>query len=379
MPALLSVGRAIVRLFHIDQNRGVARVVVLGGTGNFGARICRALAEEADMEVVAAGRSASAQLRVDADAVDFASRLKAAAPDIVIHCAGPFQGQDYRVARAAVEAGAHYLDLADGRDFVADFPQALHGQAVACRRVALSGASTLPALSSAVVDDLANRFRRVREVQVAIAPGQRAPRGAATIAAVLGYCGRSFRWLRDGEWRDAWGWQELRRLRFAGAGARWAAACDVPDLELFPDRYRGLRTMEFRAALEFSAQHFALWLAAALRRAGIPLALERCAAPLERAATALGRFAGDKGGMLVSVIGEKDDGSRARIEWHLTVAATSGPEIPCLAAVLLARRLANGRLAERGAFACMGFLRLADFEPEFRRLAIVTSVEEHPA
>ncbi len=352
---------------------------MLGGTGNFGARICRTLAEDADLEVVAAARGATAQLRIDADAPDFASRLKAAAPDVVIHCAGPFQGQDYRVALAALEAGAHYLDLADGRDFVARFAQAVHRQAIASGRVALSGASTLPALSSAVVDDLAGRFGRIDELHVAIAPGQRGQRGAATIAAVLGYCGRAFKWLSDGEWRDAWGWQELRRLRFAGAGVRWAAACDVPDLELFPDRYRSLRTMQFRAALEFSVQHFALWLAAGLRRCGIPLALERWSAPLDRAAAALGGLAGDKGGMLVSVVGEKRDGARARIEWHLTVAASKGPEIPSLPAILLARRLAKGQLAKAGAFACMGFLRLADFEPEFRRLGISTSIEEHAA
>jgi hypothetical protein len=353
--------------------------VVLGGTGNFGARICRALAGEADLEVRAAGRGTGAQLRIDAEAPSFASRLKAATPDIVIHCAGPFQGQDYRVALSALEAGAHYLDLADGRDFVGRFRQAVHERAVVSRRVALSGASTLPALSSAVVDYLASRFSRVHEVQLAIAPGQRAPRGAATMAAVLGYCGRPFKWLSDGEWRDAWGWQELRRLRFAGAGERWAAACDVPDLELFPARYPGMRTMQFRAALELPAQHFALWLAAALRRSGIPLPLERCSAALDRVASGLARFAGDKGGMLVRLVGEKCDGARACIEWHLTVSAVRGPEIPCLAAILLARRLATGRLAEPGAFACMGFLRLADFEPEFRRLGIETSVEEHAA
>ena len=352
---------------------------MLGGTGNFGARICRTLAEDADLEIVAAGRGATAQLRIDADAPVLASQLKAAAPDVVIHCAGPFQGQDYRVALAALEAGAHYLDLADGRDFVARFAQGVHGRAIASGRVAVSGASTLPALSSAVVDDLAGRFSRIEEVHVAIAPGQRGPRGAATLAAVLGYCGRPFKWLSDGEWRDAWGWQELQRLRFAGAGVRWAAACDVPDLELFPDRYAGLRTVQFRAALEFSVQHFALWLAAALRRCGMPLALERWSAPLERAAAALACFAGDKGGMLVSVVGEKGDGTRARAEWHLTVAATAGPEIPCLAAILLARRFAKGQFGTPGAFACMGFLRLADFAPEFSRLGIATDVEEHAA
>ena len=352
---------------------------MLGGTGNFGARICRALAEDADLEVLSAGRSPNAALQLDLASHKFAERLKDAAPDIVVHCAGPFQGQDYRVARDALAAGAHYLDLADGREFVVRFRDNLDTEAVEADRLALSGASTLPALSSAVVDELAQRFAEVREVSIAIAPGQSAPRGTATIAAVLSYCGRPFKWLKRGRWCNAWGWQELKRLRFAGFGRRWAAACDVPDLELFPARYGALRTVEFRAALEFSSQHFALWLAGGLRRCGVPLPLERWAAPLDRIASALDRFGGDMAGMLVSVSGVKPDGTQARAEWHLTVAATCGPEIPCLAVILLVRRLAKGRFAERGAFACMGFLRLADFEPEFRRLGIVTSLVERAA
>ncbi|HET7198928.1 MAG TPA: saccharopine dehydrogenase, partial [Burkholderiales bacterium] len=334
------------------------------------------LAGEPDFEVLAAGRRADAPLRLDAAAPDFAQRLAQARPDIVIHCAGPFQGQDYRVARASVAAGAHYIDLADGRDFVASFPAALHGDAVAAGRLAVSGASTLPALSSAVVDELARRYARIDEVHVAIAPGQRAARGAATIAGVLSYCGRPFKWLSDGKWTEAWGWQELSRLRFAGAGSRWAAACDVPDLELFPARYPGLRTMRFRAALEFGAQHFALWLAGGLRRCGVPLALERWARPLDRLASALAPLGGEKAGMLVSVSGQRNDGRRTRTAWHLTVEAAKGPEIPCLAAILLARRVGRGGPWQPGAFACMGFLALADFAPEFRRLGIVTAVEE---
>ena len=357
----------------------MARVVVLGGNGNFGARICRALGDESSLEVLPAGRGPRSRLRLDRASPDFALRLKDASPGIVVHCAGPFQGQDYRVARAALAAGAHYIDLADGRDFVARFAESLDSQARAAGRLAVCGASTLPALSSAVVDDLGKRFRKMHEVQIAIAPGQRAPRGAATIAAVLGYCGVPFKWLSDGKWRDARGWQELARLRFAGPGRRWAAACDVPDLELFPARYPGLRTVQFRAALEFSIQHFALWLAGGLRRCGMPLPLERWAGPLDRIASLLDRFGGETAGMLVSVTGEKGDGTRARAEWHLTVEATKGPEIPCLAAILMIRRLAKAAVAERGAFACMGLLRLADFEPQFSRLGIVTSIEEHPA
>ena len=352
---------------------------MIGGHGNFGARICRALAEDADLEVLPAGRSPQAALRLDTGAADFPERLQRARPHLVVHCAGPFQGQDYRVARAALAARAHYIDLADGRDFVAGFAARLNDEAKAAGRLALSGASTLPALSSAVVDHLAGRFRVLRAVEIAIAPGQRAPRGTATVAAVLGYCGRPFKWLSDGEWRDAWGWQELERLRFAGAGRRWAAACDVPDLALFPTRYRALRTVHFRAALEFSLQHLALWLAAALRRCGVPLPLEDWARPLERIASTLDRFGGERAGMRVAVTGEKADGNAARAEWHLTVDAVRGPEIPCLAAVLLSRKLARQTPDEPGAFACMGFLRLADFEAEFSPLGITTTIEEHPA
>ena len=356
-----------------------ARVVVLGGRGNFGARICRALSGDAFIQVLVAGRSAGTALQIDIAATDFAERLRRASPQIVIHCAGPFQGQDYRVARAALAAGAHYIDLADGRAFVARFSESLDAQARAADRIALSGASTLPALSSAVLDHFSPRFRTLEEVRIAIAPGQRAARGAATLQGVLTYAGRSFKWLSGGSWRDAWGWQELTRLRFAQMGTRWAAACDVPDLELVPLRYPGLRTMEFRAALELSIQHFFLWLAAGARRAGMPLPIERWATPLDRVASLFDGFGGKHGGMLVSLVGTCADGSRRRLDWHLTAPARDGPEIPCMAAILLARKLAQGAIVERGAHACAGFLSLAEFEPEFARWRMTTAIEEAAA
>ena len=168
-------------------------------------------------------------------------------------------------------------------------------------------------------------------------------------------------------------------MRFYALGARWAAACDVPDLELFPKRYPGLRTMEFRASLEIGAQQFALWLAALLRRRGVPLPIERWAKPLSRIASWMDAFGGDLGGMLVSLAGKRPDGSRAWIEWHLTADAQHGPEIPCMAAVLLARKLAQGGVAQPGAFSCMGFLTLPEFETEFARWRITTVVREGAA
>src|SRR5258707_41133 len=266
------------------------RIIVIGGYGNFGARVCRGLAGSPGTEVVAAGRHPERgqgafdglklqHAKLDHSTRDFLAALKRLAPDLVIHCAGPFQSQDYRVALAAMAAGAHYLDLADGRQFVTRFPYYVHPDARAAQRVAISGASSVPALSSAVIDSLCARLSQIEEIQIAIAPGQRAAPGEATVAAVLGYAGRRFKWRSGGAWRDAWGWQELKRMRFYGLGARWAAACDVPDLELFPKRYPGMRTMQFRASLESGAQQLALWLAALLRRRGVPPPIPRWAQP----------------------------------------------------------------------------------------------------
>lgn len=359
------------------------RVLVLGGSGNFGARIARALCGDPAIEMYVASRRGTAvpgagpvrAVVLDVTAADFAQRLRALSPELVIHCVGPFQGQDYRVATASLDAGAHYLDLADGREFVAGFAEELNAKALGAGRTAITGASTLPALSSAVVEDLRQGLASVESIDVVIAPGQRAPRGRATLEAVFSYLGKPFPVWRGGRWRRAWGWMDLRQVHL-DIGARLAAACDVPDLALFPTRFAGVRTVTFHAALEFGAQHLALWGLAALKRSGLPLPVTRWAVALNDLATWFDAAAGDAGGMWVSVVGERGLGDRIRRTWQLTAPATDGPEVPCMAATLLARRLARGQIPAHGAFECMGFLRLSDFAPEFTRWRMTTRTEE---
>lgn len=48
----------------------------------------------------------------------------------------------------------------------------------------------------------------------------------------------------------------------------------------------------------------------------------------------------------------------------------------CMAAILLARRLARGEVFKSGAFPCMGFVALSEFAPEFARWQITTRLEE---
>jgi hypothetical protein len=357
------------------------RVVIIGGFGNFGARICRRLVQETGFEIIATGRRPNAALEsvktaaLDVDSPRFAAQLKALSPNLVIHCAGPFQGQDYRVALASMACSAHYIDIADGRDFVSGFIGAVGPAAKAAGRLAVTGASTLPALSSAVVDSLKQPLTSLSAIDIIIAPGQHAPRGAATVAAVLGYAGRPFPWWRDGAWHTAYGWQELERVQFS-FGSRLAAACDVPDLALLPGRYSGVRTVTFRAALEVSLQHYALWLIGACRRMGLALPVARWGVILDRAGTWLNWLGSDTGGMRVTVVGVDDQGRSKHRTWDLAAQKNHGPEIPCMASVILANKLRRGLGFAPGARVCMGFLGLSEFELEFARWNISTQVNE---
>jgi hypothetical protein len=355
--------------------------VVVGGLGNFGARISTRLALEPDIEIVAtsrhtsnAGKSACVQTAMlDINSHDLPSKIRALAPDLVIHCAGPFQGQDYRVALASLACGAHYVDLADGREFVAGFNAAIGPAAEVVKRIAVTGASTLPALSSAVVDFLKGPFAGLSVIDVVIAPGQHAQRGGATVAAVLGYAGKSFPWWERGEWRTVYGWQELKRQRFS-FGHRLSAACDIPDLELFPAYYAGVQSVTFRAALEVSLQHYGLWVIGACRRMGLPMHISRWGASLDRIGTWLNWLGSETGGMTVRVIGRTPKGRTLSRTWELVAQCNHGPEIPCMAAVILAIKLARGDPFPAGAKVCMGMLGLPDFEPEFARWSISTRV-----
>jgi hypothetical protein len=84
------------------------RVIVLGGAGNFGARIIRALRGDPTIDLLVAGRRSIfvpgaedvAWAVVDIGAPDFSQQSRALSPQLLIHCGGPFQGQDYRVANA---------------------------------------------------------------------------------------------------------------------------------------------------------------------------------------------------------------------------------------------------------------------------------------
>jgi Saccharopine dehydrogenase NADP binding domain len=368
------------------------KTLVLGGYGNFGTRICRALARESSIQLLIGGRDMSRArslasavgggaegIAVDLGGPDLAQLLHEAKVELLIHTAGPFQQQSYGVANAAAAARVHYIDLADGRRFVCDFADAMDAVFRKADRSAVSGASTVPALSSAVVDHLCYGWKRIDAIDICIAPAQTAPRGRATLAAVLSYCGESIQVWNQGRWQSQIGWAQLERIVFARLRPRLAALCDIPDLELFPHRYKVTRRVMFRAAVEVEVAQRAFAALAALRAARWIGRPARLAGLLNHAARALDFMGSSSGGMVVVVEGADASGQPARRAWHVTADNDHGPEIPCMPAILLARRLARGEGLPKGAFACMSHLQLGDFESEFARWGMVTDTFEEAA
>ena len=377
------------------------RILVLGGYGLFGGRVVRGLAADAGVEVCVAGRDlGKAQafcaglcdaratltpIAIDAQAPDFDARLRALRPQVVIDTAGPFQGRvdsgaagardTYRVPAAVLAAGAHSIDLADSRAYVRGIG-ALDDAAKAAGRWAISGASSVPALTAAVIEAQRGAFARLDAVEAAIAPGNRTPRGWATTRAILSYAGQPYRSLIDGVWRDVHGWQSLRRLRVDGVGTRWLARCDVPDLDLLPARYSELRTVEFRAGLELRRMHFGLWLATWAVRVGLIRSIDAFAKPLFRLSEHWQHTGSDTGLMRVTLRGLGHDGAPLRRDWTLIARNGDGPQIPATAAVLLARRLLRGELPGSGATPCMDLFTLDAFMRTLDGHAMQTCVED---
>ncbi len=374
----------------------MASVLVLGGYGVFGGRLARRLIRETDADVWVAGRSlARAQafcrdhggtpLALDRDG-DVTAALTRLRPALVIDAAGPFQayGSDpYRVARAAIAAGAHYLDLADDADFVAGI-RALDRQAAAADRTLISGASSVPAISSAALDRLTQGMASVSGVGSVILPGNRAPRGLSVVRAIVAQAGRPLRVWRGGRTVEVAAWGALRRhdLRVDGCRpltGRLASPIGAPDLVLFPERY-GARSVRFEAGLELKLLHLGLWALALPVRWRLLGSLQPLAPALKWIADRLENFGTDRGGMLVRAAGRDAEGRAVERTWTLIAEAGDGPEVPPTPALLLAKRLLAGDAASApGAYPAMGLLSLADIEAGLAGFAIRCGVAESPA
>jgi saccharopine dehydrogenase-like NADP-dependent oxidoreductase len=382
-----------------------SRILILGGTGVFGSRIAKLLAQPAagqgrDLEIVIAGRrldrAAELVARLEQGGVparavgcdrdgNLRDVLERERPTVFLDASGPFQAYgggagkaDYGAAKLCIEAAVPYIDIADARAFVSGIDR-LDEAAKAAGVPVLSGASSVPCLSGAVALELASDLDRIDAVRSWIAPANvGAPRGRSVVSAILSGVGRPILWRRGGRWVRTYGWQDLRRIVDPDIGRRWLAACDVPDLDLIPRRWPEIGEATFHAGLELGILHFVLWFASWLVRARPATNLAAMASPASRIATALGRFGTDVGAMRVEVDGLRGD-KQLRRSWTVVARSGHGAWIPAAPAAALARRCCSDARLRAGARPAFGEIGTPEILRELRGLDIAVAEKVSPS
>jgi NAD(P)-dependent dehydrogenase (short-subunit alcohol dehydrogenase family) len=364
-------------------------VLVIGGYGGFGARLTRRLSNTG-WQVLVAGRNLNTATAfckgvpnakpIQADRMgDLLPLLHQLRPDLVIDAAGPFQNCDYRVPIACIDAGIPYLDLADARDFVCGIG-ALDARAKAAGIAIVSGASSVPALSGAVIRHLSGGVDKVTAVNMAISASNRATAGPSVSAAILSYVGRTIPLWRGGRWQNVAGWSLLRREWFAVSGRRTlnrlTALSDVPDHSLLPMHHPDKPATTFRAGPEFSFQVLGLWVLSWPVRWGWTSSLSGMSNWLRYLQAPTNKLGSDRSGMVVEVKGFIGEEAVVR-RWTLIAEDGDGPEIPTLAAVILAQMMASGEIMPSARDAS-GLLTLDQFAPQFADLAIYHETTSQP-
>ncbi|MHA3915288.1 saccharopine dehydrogenase NADP-binding domain-containing protein [Halovulum sp. GXIMD14793] len=170
------------------------KVIILGGYGAFGALLSELLIKDGHQLWIAGRNQAAANAlatrlgcrALEVDRKGDLSPLFASEPDVIVDAAGPFQSYDdpYLLPKRCIAEGCSYLDLSDSTEFTQGITT-LDTEARAAGVCILSGASSVPGLSSAVVASLTRGMSEIALIESAILPGNRAPRGRSVIASIV--------------------------------------------------------------------------------------------------------------------------------------------------------------------------------------------------
>jgi hypothetical protein len=328
------------------------RVVVLGGTGFFGAAAVAEL-REAGVPVTTAARR-NADLAVDVESGD--SLRRALRPgDVVLDAAGPFQARDTTLAKAAVEVGFDVVDLADASAYVRRLLPLAERAAAAGVRI-LPACSTASAVSHAMIawSGLSAPVR----LTAFLVPTPRHTAVSATAASLLATVGSPVTVLRDGAARLERGFGASRRWEGGPPlGTRRGWLFDTPDALLLPRSHPTLMTVE--AYVDPNVPGLAAALALAARMASLRAAMRRAmpfALPLVR------RLGGAHGGFGCEV--EDADGY---IERLVLTAPRDAYRLAVIPAVLAVRALAAGRVPHTGVLPPHQQVDTAELLEELRR------------
>src|ERR671923_360522 len=327
------------------------KILILGGYGTFGGRLAHLLAEEERLTLLLAGRSIQKAkkfcegLPSGAQKVpvffdrngNVEAQIREINPNIVVDAMGPFQayGDDpYRGVKACIANRVDYMDLADGSDFVKGIRQ-FDQEAKAKNIYVLSGVSSFPVLTAAVVRKLSQDMTCVNRIKAGIAPSPYAGVGLNVIRAIASYAGKPVSLIRNGKPATGYALTETMRYTICPPGHlplknTLFSLVDVPDLKVLPEHWPELDSIWLGAGPVPEILHRMLiglsWL---VRLRILPSLLPF--ASLFHFVTNTVRWGEHRGGMFVSVEGTNQGGERIERSWHLLAEGGDGPFIPSMA------------------------------------------------
>jgi hypothetical protein len=320
------------------------RILIVGGYGIFGGRLVELLEDDARLTLLVAGRSLVSagkycERRPKAEAKliptlfdrtsDDTTQLAALNATVVVDASGPFQeygSNGYRLIEQCIACKVHYLDLADGSDFVAGIAK-FDAAARAAGVYVLSGVSSFPVLTAAVVRRLSAGIQTLHSIRGGIAPSPYAGVGLNVIRAIAGYSGQKIPLRRSG--RSATGSPFTESMWFTIA---------VPGrIPLQSKRFSLVDVADLRTLAE-------LW----------PQATD----------------------VFVEVTGRSANGDSIVREWHLLAEGDDGPLIPCMAVEAVIRKALAGEPPPAGARTAISDVDLSNYEALFARRTIFTGVRD---
>ena len=372
------------------------KILILGGYGIFGGRLAKLLADEAGITLIIAGRSLTkaqafcAKLSSIATLIphmfdrdgDLEAQIKALSPHVIVDASGPFQNYGdapYRVVNTCLKLGIHYLDFADGSDFVVGISQF---DRIAKERgvFILSGVSSFPVLTAAVVRELAKDMQKLHSIKGGIAPSPYAGVGENVIRAIAGYAGQSIKLTRGGKSATGYGLTETLNYTIAPPGRlplhniRFSLV-DVPDLQVIPQDWPGLDSIWMGAGpvpeILLRALNGLAWL---VRLRILPTLLPF--SKLFYHVINIVRWGEHRGGMFVAVQGINADNRPITRSWHLLAEGNDGPMIPSMAIEVIIRAMLLGSTPAAGARSAIHDISLDDYETIFKRRTIYTGRRE---
>ena len=374
-------------------------VLIIGGYGFFGDKLSNLLANETGIHIIIAGRSLNkaqtacekytqaqaifSPLRFDRSK-DIAAQLAGHDLDLIIDVSGPFQNygeRPYAVIDYAISAGIHYLDIADGADFVAGVSQ-FDSDAKRKKLTVLTGVSTYPVLTSCAVDRLAADLDSVTHIRAGIAPSPHNDMGRSVVDAISSYAGKPFPVLKDGLQVQAHGLTDGITRTICAPGKLpldplLFSNVDVPDGRLFGDYYDGLQSVWNGAGPKPVILHRCLMVLAKLVKLRVLPGLLPFS-PIFHFCMKHIAGGAHRGGMFVEVDGVKDNKPITK-SWHLVGEGDDGPFIPVIPLAVLVKKMLKDDWPQYGARAAMGDVTLADYEAEFSKLNIFTGVYDETA